>query len=213
MNGVLGLVLTPLAQISGSVVSGPFNVKATYGSDEEGRDKSGDTLPELIPATLDSLIGSGNNVSVSSVSGQPPSSIGLGFFPLNGTDVSEFDPMAIFSQISGPFCEIISRVLGVDFTAFPIPFPGVVGDSTFPGFGGSPPIPGSNGTTPAPLGTPNATIRDFGTLATLPTNNPTILSSSVPSDGPLPTNVTTSAGPLITDVSTSLPAIPTVVHS
>ena len=110
-------------------------------------DKFNPTFEELIPAAFSGLTGPGNNVNVVGIPGQSPFSIGLGFFPINGTDPSGFNFSSSFSEISVPFCEIISSVLGGNFTAFPLPFPGVDGNSTFPGFGGgTPPSPGLNGT-------------------------------------------------------------------
>ena len=162
-------------------LAGPFNVNATYGlgSPGQGGDQFGSIFSQLFPAAFNGLAGPGNNVSVTGVSGQPPSFIGLGFSPVNGTGAGGFDFISSFSQISGPFADIISSILnGTSFSTFAIPSPGAGG--SFPGAG----FPtGQNSTFPGPnSGTPTFPDSGPATALPIPSFRPTALPFPIPSD-------------------------------
>lgn len=117
--------------------------------DNQGANQLG-SLPDLIPAALNCLTGTNNNVSLIGVPGLSPSSIGLGITPVNGTGSGGFDPTSIFSQLA----DTLSKLLNA--TIFPISPPSANGSFpttaflTFPGFNGTTsPFPELNGTTPS----------------------------------------------------------------
>jgi hypothetical protein len=175
--------------------SGPFNIDATYGLDDQGSSPFGDLFQELIPATFDGLTGPGNNMSLTGIPGQPPLSIGLGFAPLNGTD--GFDFTSAYSQISGLFAEILSGFLGgSNVTTFPIS-----------GFGASDPFPGTPGQNATLPGSPDATSpklrRRIASPLPVPTFDPAYLPFSIPSD--VASSIEAQFSSIAVDISEDLP--------
>ena len=220
-------IVQPLAAGFNGSLAGPFNVQATYGFDGQGSDQLGSTFSQLFPAVFNGLAGPGNNVSVGGVIGQPSSSIGLGFFPVDGIGAGGFDFNSSFSQIAGPFADIISSIFnGTSFTTFPISSFGASG--SFPG-GTSPTFPGQNSTSPGLTPTipsfkraipqppaPNGAIPPFPGVNDITPVLPGAPNATLPDFGtvtappfpnpsdlpfPLPSNVTSSTGSQSSSIS------------
>ena len=201
--------------------TGALKVNATFGLGNQSESNPLDAIfQQLIPIAFNGLTGPGNSMNLTGVPGLPPFFIGLDFSPANGTAPGGFDPASVFSQISVPFSELLSTLLGgSNITTFPM-FGGSFPDAGFPTIPGqNSTFPDVNGTTLPSSSIPSVSARDLPLPALIPADLPLwhipsdIVSnvgnglSSIGLPLPIPSGIPSSIGSELPSIASGIPGV------